>query len=83
MIERRKFPTAWEGCEISVVTEKDPDGRWAVVASIVQTSEDAVRNIDLPVIDRRFESQADAEDFGLRQAEHWLERNELRPRRTA
>ena len=35
MIERAKFPTAWEGSEISVVTEPQRDGRWAVVAAIL------------------------------------------------
>jgi hypothetical protein len=75
MIERRTFPTEYEGCEITVVTEQLGDSAWAAVSTIHHSREGATRTIDLPVSTRRFESQADAEDFGLRQATGWLEKN--------
>lgn len=75
MIERKKFPTDYAGCEITVVTEKLGENAWAAVSTIQQFLDGATRTIDLPVSSRRFETQADAEDFALRQAEGWLERN--------
>ena len=75
MIERRTFPTDYAGCDITVVTEKLGEAAWAVVSSIHHNMDGATRTIDLPVSDRRFESQADAQDFGLRQATGWLEQN--------
>lgn len=75
MIERKKFPTDYPGCEITVVTEQLGDRAWAAVSSIQQALDDATRTIDLPVSSRRFETQSAAEDFGLRQATSWLEDN--------
>ena len=75
MIERRTFPTDYDGCEITVVTERLGDNAWAAVATINHFLDGATRTIDLPVSKRRFETQADAEDFGLRQATGWLDRN--------
>ena len=81
MIERRKFPTDYEGCEITVVTEQLGETAWAAVSTIHQYRDGATRTIDLPVSTRRFESQADAEDFGLRQATGWLDHNMPRDER--
>jgi hypothetical protein len=75
MIERKTFPTDFAGCEITVVTEQLPDKSWAAVSSINQFLDGATRTIDLPVSDKRFESQGDARDFGLGQATTWLDRN--------
>ena len=75
MIDREKFPTAWEGYEISVVTERQRDGRWAVVAAINQTTPAHTRTIDLPVPSERFATQEEAQAYGLEQAQRWLEEN--------
>lgn len=83
MIERRVFPTEFAGCEITVVTERMDDAAWAAVATIHQKGDGATRTIDLPVSSRRFESQADAQDFGLRQATGWLDQNMPRDQRIA
>jgi hypothetical protein len=75
MIERQTFPTDFAGCEITVVTEELGHGSWAAVSTIHHFLDGGTRTIDLPVSDKRFESQEDARDFGLRQAMTWLERN--------
>lgn len=76
MIQRRTFPTDYQGCEVHVVTEQMNGGQWAVVSTIEQSLEDgATRTIDLPVPHEQFESEADAQDFGLAQAMRWLDRN--------
>jgi hypothetical protein len=75
MIQRRTFPTEYPGCEIHVVTEQMPGGEWAVVATVQHLRAGATRTIDLPVPSERFPSQADAQDYGLRQATEWLDRN--------
>lgn len=75
MIERKTFPTAYAGCDITVVTERLDDTAWAAVATIHHVLDGATRTIDLPVSARRFETQAEAQDFGLHQATTWLERN--------
>ncbi|HEY7520168.1 MAG TPA: hypothetical protein VIE36_17905 [Methylomirabilota bacterium] len=75
MIERQKFPTDFAGCEITVVTEQLGEQAWAAVSTIHHFLDGATRTIDLPVSSKRFPSQADARDFGLRQAMTWLERN--------
>ena len=75
MIERQTFPTDFAGCEITVVTERLADNAWAAVSTIHHFLDGGTRTIDLPVSTKRFETQADARDFGLRQAVTWLERN--------
>jgi hypothetical protein len=75
MIERRTFPTDYPGCEITVVTEQLGERAWASVSTITHALDGATRTIDLPVSSRRFESQALAQDFGLRQATDWLDGN--------
>ena len=75
MIHREKVPTAWEGCEISVVTERLGDGRWAVVAGISQTTPEHTRTVDLPVPSETFATEEEAKAYGRLQAERWLEKN--------
>jgi hypothetical protein len=75
MIERRTFPTRWDGCEISVVTERLSDGRWAVVANINHKTPERMRTVDLPVPDVTFASEDEAEAYGREQAQHWLDQN--------
>jgi hypothetical protein len=75
MIDRAKYPTAWQGCEISVVTECLRDGRWAVVAAIQETTPEHTRTIDLPVPSETFTTREEAQAHGVSQAERWLETN--------
>jgi hypothetical protein len=75
MIGRKTVATEYAGCEITVVTERLGDTAWAAVATIHHVLDGATRTIDLPVSARRFETQADAQDFGLDQATSRLERN--------
>jgi len=81
MIDRTKVPTAWEGCEISIVTEQMRDGRWAVVAAITETTPEHTRTVDLPVTSETFATRDDAQAHGVQQAERWLEQN--MPKRAA
>jgi len=75
MIDRTKVPTAWEGCEISIVTESLRDGRWGVVAAIQQTTSQHTRTVDLPVPTETFATRDEAQGYGVEQAERWLEKN--------
>jgi hypothetical protein len=75
MIHREKVPTAWADSEISVVTERLGDGRWAVVAGISQTTPEHTRTIDLPVPSETFATEEEAKAYGMLQAERWLEKN--------
>ena len=75
MVERRSFPTSDPQREACITTERMNDGTWAVVAAVTHHSETATKNIDLPVIDKRFGTQADAQDFGLRMALNWVDQN--------
>jgi hypothetical protein len=74
-IVRREFPSALPDYAIHVTTERLPEGAWAVVASIKHRSGYGEKTIDLPVPDRTFRSQAEAEDFGARAGVEWLEQN--------
>lgn len=63
---------------ILLTTESLADGAWAVVASIVEATPNGERVVDLPVIDDRFATQAEAEHFGESQARGWIEANVAR-----
>jgi hypothetical protein len=74
MVERKIIPV--EGnCSVALAIEQMRDGKWAVVATITETTADAQRNTDLPVTHQRFDTQAEAEAHGLRMAREWIERN--------
>jgi hypothetical protein len=74
-IVRKEFPTAHEGCVIHVTTERLAEGEWAVVSAVKHRSDFGEKTVDLPVPDRTFATQADAEDFGARIAVEYLDRN--------
>jgi hypothetical protein len=74
MITRKTFP-ARRNCHISVVTEQMADSAWAVVASVRHFSESSEKVVDLPVPLERFSSQADAEAYGVRLGEAWIQEN--------
>jgi hypothetical protein len=76
MIERKRFPTDRAHCELLVTTEQLPSGRWAVVVSVSHASSpDTVKVIDLPVSDETFNTAPEAEEFGHRLGQEWVERN--------
>jgi hypothetical protein len=74
MVERKTIPVS-DDRAINVVTERMADGTWAVVASVRQTTDGAESVQDLPVPTERFASQGEAEAFGVRQAQEWIEQN--------
>ena len=77
MIQRKVVPIGSER-RILLTTERPADGSWAVVASIVETTPNGERVIDLPVVSERFATEADAEAFGEAQARRWVEENVAR-----
>lgn len=77
MVQRKIVP-AGDDRRILLTTERLNDGAWAVVASILETTPNGERVVDLPVIDQRFPTDADAEAFGLTQATRWIEENAAR-----
>jgi hypothetical protein len=77
MVERRVIPVGNER-RILLTTERLADGAWAVVASILETTPNGERVVDLPVGDERFATEADAEASGEVQARAWIEQNVAR-----
>jgi hypothetical protein len=63
---------------ILLTTERLTDGMWAVVASIVETTPNGERVVDLPVVEERFASQAEADNAGEQQARRWIDANVAR-----
>ena len=74
MITRKTFPT-YGNCSIVLTTEEMKDGKWAVVVTVTQSTDTAERNTDLPVTHERFDSEAEAEAYGVRSAKEWIDRN--------
>jgi hypothetical protein len=74
MVHRKTVP-AYGNCDIALATEQMRDGKWAVVATITQSTDTAERTTDLPVSHQRFETEAEAEEHGLRTAREWIDRN--------
>jgi hypothetical protein len=74
MVQRKTFP-AYGSYGIAIATEQMSDGKWAVVATVTESTETAQRNIDLPVPSQRFDSQAEAEDYGVHMAKEWIDQN--------
>ena len=74
MVQRKTMP-AYCGYNIAVATEQMPDGNWAAVATISQSTDTARRDIDLPVPKERFAAEGDAENFAVRMAKEWIEKN--------
>jgi hypothetical protein len=75
-MERRSVPTPYENCDISVVTEQKPDGKWAVVATITHSTEGAVKTIPVPVPEEMtFGSEEEARHFGIQAGRVWIDEN--------
>jgi hypothetical protein len=73
MVQRREIPVNDE-YTVAVVTEDMTDG-WAVVASIKHRSPSGEQTIDMPVDNRRYSDQPEAEEAGIAQARDWLKSN--------
>jgi hypothetical protein len=74
MVERRIIPVGNER-RILLTTEHLADGTWGVVASILEATPNGERVVDLPVLDERFATEAEAEAAGETQARGWLDQN--------
>jgi hypothetical protein len=74
MILRKTIPVD-DDRRILLTTERLNDGTWGVVASILETTPNGERVVDLPVIDDRFPTQVDAEASGEEQALGWMREN--------
>ena len=74
MVERKTFP-AYGNCGISLAAEQMNDGKWAVAVTVIESTDTAQRNTDLPLIDRRFDTEAEAEAFGVAMAREWIDQN--------
>lgn len=74
MIRRRRVPVS-RGYDIGVTTERMKDGKWAVVATVTHSTRTARQTFDLPVPKARFGSEPDAETYGVRMAQRWIEQN--------
>jgi len=74
MIERKTVP-ARGGYNISMASEQMRDGRWSAVGTLQQATPSGVRNIDLPVTDARFDTEAEAERHIVDLAERWIDTN--------
>jgi hypothetical protein len=77
MVERKTFP-AYGNCGIALATEQMNDGKWAVAVTVMESTETAQRNVDLPLTDQRFDTAAEAEEHGIRMARDWIDRNTAR-----
>lgn len=73
MVHRKSYPAGTD-CEIALTNERLADG-WAVVVSVKHHTPGAERVVDLPVSSVRFETEQEAEAFGLRVGRDYLERN--------
>jgi hypothetical protein len=60
---------------IALTTEEMKDGGWAVVVTVMQATDGANRHVDLPITHQRFDSEAEAEEYGLTTAREWIEQN--------
>jgi hypothetical protein len=74
MILRKTIPVD-DDRRILLTTERLSGGTWAVVASILETTPNGERVVDLPVIDDRFPTQVNAEASGEEQALRWMREN--------
>jgi hypothetical protein len=74
MANRQRYAIGHPECELSVVTEKMSDGRWGVVATIMQHLGDAEQVTPLPVPPATFETEDAARRFAVEQGRDWIER---------
>ena len=74
MINRR-LVTVDHNYTVALTTEEMRDGGWAVVVTVMQSTDGADLHVDLPVRHHRFGTEADAEQYGLNTAREWIDRN--------
>jgi hypothetical protein len=51
------------------------DGKWSGVTTVKHTTATGERNIDLPVSEARFTTEAEAQSFEVTRALEWIEQN--------
>ena len=73
MVERKTFPA--RGYTIAMAAERMKDGKWSAVTTVQQSTPTGQRNIDLPISDVRFDTEAEAESFELKRAQEWIDQN--------
>ncbi len=74
MVHRKTFP-AYGTYGIAIATEQMKDGKWAVVATVTDSTASAQRTIDLPVSAQRFDTESAAEEYGVAMAREWIDHN--------
>jgi hypothetical protein len=76
MVKRNSYPTSYPGCVISMTVERMKDGKWSVVTAVEHQVGEGVQVTPLPVTHLRFDSEGDAHEFGMTQANEYLEQAE-------
>jgi hypothetical protein len=74
MVQRKRFPAPGD-YRIAVATERMKDGKWSAVVTVQQSTATGERNVDLPISDTRFDTEAEAEAFEVTRAREWIEQN--------
>lgn len=74
MVQRKRFEAPGD-YSIAVAAERMKDGRWSAVTTIQQATQTGERNIDLPISDARFDTEAEAESFEVSRARDWIAKN--------
>lgn len=74
MVQRKRFE-APRDYSIAVAAERMKDGKWSAVTTIQQSTQTGERNIDMPISDARFDTEAEAENFEVSRARDWIEKN--------
>ena len=74
MVQRKRFE-APGGYSIAIAAECMKDGKWSAVTTIQQSTPTGERNIDLPISDARFATEAEAENSEVSRAREWIEKN--------
>jgi len=64
---------------IAVATERMKDGQWAAVARVAHHTRSAEDIFPVPVPDRRFTTEEEAREFGIKMARDWIDENMPHP----
>jgi hypothetical protein len=74
MVQRKRFEAPGD-YSIAIASERMKDGKWSAVTTIQQATPTGERNIDLPISETRFATEAEAENFEVSRAREWIEKN--------
>lgn len=75
MVQRELYRAFNRDCDVSVVTERMENSRWAVAVTVVQSTAGARQVTPLPMSHERFDSEAEAREWGLQAGREWIDRN--------